>query len=72
MDGPDVLPVYIGDDITDEDAFRELSDRGIGIIVRDESRHTAARYALDDTGEVKPFLEFLREISSEYSGVAFS
>ena len=60
LDGPDVLPLYIGDDITDEDAFRALSGRGMSIVVRDpEDRPTAADYALADTGDVKCFLEFL-------------
>jgi len=65
VDHRDVLPFYIGDDITDEDAFQELGNRGIGIIVRDVSRPTAARYALDSTEEVRQFLEFLREISKK-------
>jgi len=33
LGGPDVLPVYIGDDVTDEDAFKTLHGRGLGIIV---------------------------------------
>jgi len=32
------LPVYIGDDDTDEDAFRALGGRGIGIVVLDAPR----------------------------------
>jgi alpha,alpha-trehalase len=57
LDGGDVCPMYIGDDLTDEDAFEALADRGIGIVVRDGSRQTAARYALDHTDEVRTFLE---------------
>ncbi|MEJ2031479.1 MAG: trehalose-phosphatase [Deltaproteobacteria bacterium] len=59
LDRPEVLPVYLGDDLTDEDAFRELQSRGLGIVVRDGERPTAARYALDDTGQVRTFLEKL-------------
>jgi len=61
MDRPDIIPLYIGDDTTDEDAFRELIEiGGIGIIVRDPgSRPTHARFALENTDEVKQFLEFL-------------
>ena len=33
--GPDpVLPIYIGDDLTDEDAFDAVRHDGIGILVR--------------------------------------
>ncbi len=60
LDGPGVVPFYVGDDITDEYAFRALAGRGLGIAVRDhESRPTAADYALADPGEVKSFLELL-------------
>ena len=57
--GTDVLSLYIGDDVTDEDAFRALRGRGIGIIVRDEPRSTAAQYALEDPEEVRRFLDRL-------------
>lgn len=59
LDSCATLPVFIGDDITDEDAFRAVWDRGIGVVVRDEPRSTAAEYALDNTGEVRSFLERL-------------
>ncbi len=56
LDRPDVLPIFVGDDLTDEDAFRVLRDRGLGIVVRDAARPTAARYALDDTDQVREAL----------------
>jgi len=56
------LPIYIGDDLTDEDAFRELQDYGIGIVVRDENRMTAAHYALENTHEVRAFLVELQQV----------
>lgn len=59
LDGPDVLPVYVGDDLTDEDAFRALAGRGIGVVVLDAPRATAAGYALRDPGEVRVFLAAL-------------
>lgn len=54
-----MLPMYIGDDLTDEDALREIEDRGIGILVRDEERETHANYILEDTCEVQLFLRKL-------------
>ncbi|MCG6874281.1 MAG: trehalose-phosphatase [Betaproteobacteria bacterium] len=56
LDGPDVLPIYVGDDLTDEDAFRALAGRGIGVVVLDAPRETAAGYALRSPGEVREFL----------------
>lgn len=56
---PPPLPVYLGDDITDEDAFDAVADlAGIGIIVRhtdDGDRATAARYALDSPSRAAEF-----------------
>jgi trehalose-phosphatase len=54
-----VSPTYIGDDSTDEDAFRALELRGIGILVSEESRPTAARYSLKNPAEVERFLRKL-------------
>jgi trehalose-phosphatase len=52
-------PIYIGDDRTDEDAFRALEQRGVGILVSEEPRSTAARYALKNPAEVERFLQEL-------------
>ena len=54
-----VLPIYIGDDGTDEDAFRALKQRGVGILVSEQSQPTAARYLLKDPAEVERFLRTL-------------
>jgi trehalose-phosphatase len=59
LDTPETVPLYIGDDVTDEDAFRAIRERGIGIVVLDEERPSAARYALKNTEEVRAFLERL-------------
>lgn len=56
LDGTDVLPFYIGDDETDEDAFRALAGHGIAILVGGEGRSTAAGYVLADPAEVARFL----------------
>lgn len=57
--GADVIPLYLGDDVTDEDAFQAVADRGIGILVAGEPRETAAAYSLQNTEEVRDFLEKL-------------
>jgi trehalose 6-phosphate phosphatase len=57
-----LLPIYLGDDITDEDAFDAVHDDGIAIVVRhsdDGDRATAARYALDNPQRVGEFTERL-------------
>lgn len=57
LDHADVVPFYIGDDLTDEDAFKALAGRGVGIVVGDETRPTAADYALADPNAVRHFLD---------------
>jgi len=54
-----VRPIYIGDDRTDEDAFRALRQRGVGILVSEQPQPTAASYSLKDPTEVERFLREL-------------
>jgi alpha,alpha-trehalase len=56
LDSSRALAFYIGDDVTDEDAFRALKGRGVGILVAETPRDTAATYSLRDTNEVHKFL----------------
>ncbi len=65
LDEPDVLPFYLGDDTTDEDAFRALRDRGVTVVVAAGDRPTDARYRLRDPGEVREFLEILAAAARE-------
>jgi alpha,alpha-trehalase len=58
----DELPVYIGDDVTDEDAFRALADGGFGIRVGKPSAVSAARGRLADVFEVESFLSELSHL----------
>lgn len=56
------LPIYLGDDITDEDAFDAVADDGIPIVVRhsdDGDRATAATYALDNPDRAREFTDRL-------------
>lgn len=51
-------PLVLGDDVTDEDAFREAERRGgLGILVADEPRATVARRRLRDPDAVATFLQ---------------
>ncbi|KAI3943514.1 hypothetical protein MKW92_009705 [Papaver armeniacum] len=53
-----VFPIYIGDDLTDEDAFKVLRERdqGFGILVSKFPKNTNASYSLREPAEVKDFL----------------
>ncbi|MBU4241111.1 MAG: trehalose-phosphatase [Actinobacteria bacterium] len=64
---PNVIPFYIGDDITDEDAFEELKARGITVVVGEGSRGTKAQYSLKDTDEVEDFIGELTAFLAEES-----
>lgn len=59
-----VLPIYIGDDMTDEDAFRALNRCGVGILVSEQSEPTAATYSLKNPTEVERFLCGLTDCGS--------
>ncbi|RYR65960.1 hypothetical protein Ahy_A03g011885 [Arachis hypogaea] len=66
-DCSDVFPVYIGDDRTDEDAFKKLRDRGqgLGILVSKFPKDTNAAYSLQEPNEVMDFLQRLVEWKKE-------
>ncbi len=70
LDRDDVVPVYLGDDITDEDAFRALAGCGIGLFVGSADdpetvgRTTAADYVLNTIGEVEEFLNRIAALDS--------
>lgn len=57
-----IIPIYIGDDFTDEDAFKALSKNGLTIFVG-ESRVSAAKYYLKDPVEVLEFLRYLLDLT---------
>ncbi|KAL0361403.1 UNVERIFIED_CONTAM: putative trehalose-phosphate phosphatase D [Sesamum radiatum] len=61
----DVLPVYIGDDRTDEDAFRVLRERGqgLGILVSKFPKETNASYSLKEPSEAS------YEVPTTFGGV---
>jgi trehalose 6-phosphate phosphatase len=65
LDKPEVVPFYIGDDMTDEDAFNTLHERGIGIVVMDRRRPTKAHYRLNGPGEVEQFLKKMVSMNAD-------
>jgi len=58
------LPIFIGDDITDEDAFRTLQNDGLGILVGTHGQKTAAHYSLKNVFQVKEFFEVVLQNKS--------
>jgi len=63
--GKKAVPLYIGDDVTDEDAFRAIGGDGVSIVVGAEDRRSAAQYGLRDVGEVETFLRTLARLLAE-------
>ncbi len=62
IDDESIIPIYIGDDDTDEDAFETLENSGIGIgiMVEHSGKPTHASYTLNSVDEVaKLFQELL-------------
>jgi trehalose 6-phosphate phosphatase len=54
----ETVPVYIGDDVTDESAFRAVEPSGLGIRVGDDEQ-TAASGRVRSPAEVASFLDWL-------------
>jgi trehalose-phosphatase len=55
-DNPHSTLVYVGDDLTDEDAFQALGPGGVGVLAGRHDRPSAARYALTPPEELLRFL----------------
>jgi trehalose 6-phosphate phosphatase len=55
--GPDAAVAYLGDDQTDEDAFRALKGNGLTVLVRPRSRPTSADVWLQPPHELLQFLQ---------------
>jgi trehalose-phosphatase len=58
-------PVYMGDDVTDEDAFDAIDDTGVGVVVAGaEDRPTAAHLRLDGPDETSALLRRLTALAT--------
>ena len=60
--GPRLLPIYLGDDRSDEDAFQVVTDQGLSIFVGPSSFPSVAHYFLREPSEVHQFLHRCEEI----------
>lgn len=61
-----VLPIYVGDDQTDEDAFKAVRQRGLGVkVIENKDEPTRARYCLDSPKEVFDFLKRLAAVKRD-------
>ena len=63
------LAVYVGDDDTDEDAFRVILGRGHGVRVGGTPGDTAAEYQLNTQEDVQPFLEKWSKMATQTARV---
>ncbi len=57
---PDTLLVFVGDDVTDEDALDEVRSHGLGVVVEVQDRPTAAHMRLDEPSQVAQLLARIR------------
>ena len=56
---------YLGDDLTDEDAFKALPETAMGVLVRKEPRDTAAAVRITPPEELLAFLNRWIEIDQK-------
>jgi trehalose-phosphatase len=61
--GADGAAAYLGDDLTDENAFQAIRGRGIGVLVRPQFRATAADFWMRPPEELLGFLTRWRHAS---------
>ncbi|MEZ0576816.1 trehalose-phosphatase [Halodesulfovibrio aestuarii] len=63
----DAVVAYIGDDVTDEDAFRALGEQSYTILIGREKRSSAARWLLSEKSDGLHIVEFLNATASALS-----
>jgi trehalose-phosphatase len=62
LPSPELLPIYLGDDQTDEDAFRVLKDKGISVFIGPATLPSEADFFLRNPKEVQEFLFRCQEV----------
>lgn len=62
---PGALMAYLGDDLTDEDAFAALREQDLAVLVRSQPRATRARLHLRPPHELLEFLQHWRAVRRE-------
>jgi len=70
IDSMALLPIYVGDDLTDEDGFHAVEEyeNGLSVFVGSPQTQSAARYYLHSTAEVNEFLKMLhQQIESRFA-----
>jgi trehalose 6-phosphate phosphatase len=66
---PDTPAAFLGDDITDESAFRAMHGRGISVLVRPRWRKTEAQFWLKPPDELLDFLELWLKACTEHDAL---
>ena len=62
-----LLPIYLGDDQTDEDAFQVLKGQGISVFIGPDRLPSEADFFLRNTDEVQEFLSRCQEVRRTFN-----
>ena len=64
LDNLQYLPIYVGDDVTDEDVFKALKNKGVTVYVG-KPKKSYARYFLNNPRDVTKFLKKILHFSQK-------